>query len=88
VRTSQAIGVIFALAVLANAALAEPAELTDAEMDQITAGAFASFDLASNNTNTIIDSNNVVYTRTSDHTYVDSTGVTWSRNPALLKGGT
>ena len=37
----QATTVVFALAVLANAALAGPVELTDTEMDQITAGAFA-----------------------------------------------
>jgi len=75
---AQATAVVFALAVLANAALAEAAELADAEMDQITAGAFVSFDPATNNTNTIIDSYNVIYTRTIDNNYVDSTGVTWT----------
>jgi hypothetical protein len=57
--------VVFFLAVLANATLAGTAELTDAEMDQITAGDVQIFDL-SNNTNTIINIFNVKYTRTSD----------------------
>jgi hypothetical protein len=74
---AQATAVVFALAVLANAALAEPVELTDAKMDQITAGAFVSLDPATNNTNIIMDSLNVTYTRTIDNNYVDSTGVTW-----------
>ena len=79
--TAELTASAFALAVLVSTPLGHAAELTDAELDQITAGAFT----ADSSNNTIVDVNSHSYTRVSDtapYNYTDELGNYWT--PAVL----
>jgi hypothetical protein len=73
--TSGVAAVGLALAVLASEAQAEGVELTDGQMDQITAGAFA----AIGNTYDMVDVNNIIYKSAAPGStiYIDSGNVSW-----------
>jgi hypothetical protein len=79
--TAELTASAFALAVLVSTPPVQAAELTDAELDQITAGAF----IADPSNNIIVDINQHSYTRISDtapYNYIDELGNTWT--PAVL----
>ena len=73
IAISSAAAALLALGTLTGAALAEPVELTEAQMDQVSAGAFA-YDSAGN----LQDTYGFVYTYDPESgLYQDDAGVVW-----------
>jgi hypothetical protein len=78
-KANAAVTVVgLALAVLASATQAETVELTDVQMDQITAGAFA----IAASTNNLVDINNNFYIfNPVTSTFTDTQNIVWTPAP-------
>jgi hypothetical protein len=73
--TAEVTAVGLALTVLASVAQAETTELTDAQMDQITAGAFQ----VVTGTFNLVDSLQKTYTfREATSDFIDNSGIVWT----------
>jgi hypothetical protein len=76
---SRSASIALALGTLSSVALAEPLELTEAQMDQVTAGAFT-IDSAG----ILHDASGFDYTRQSDGRYLSSDGFFWEVRAGMV----
>ena len=72
--TAETTAVSLTFALLASAAQAEVVELTDVQMEQITAGAFG----VAPGTSNLYDIRGYTYTYQSGNNFIDNQGVVWT----------